>query len=118
MKALLLKIKKFVHLFRAMFPSALPNGMSEFDTWANDIIDLYNFPNNDSIRFALASMIMHSGPTDAYKSKFYFSLMIKSSMAKQIAGAQFQEIKNRQKAEQEALAAKAALDAASNENKQ
>lgn len=118
MNTSILKVKKLFRLIKALFPSALPNGMSDFDVWANDIIDLYNFPNNDSIRFALASMIMHAGPTDAYKSKFYYNLMIKASMSKQVAGAQFQEIKLRQKAEQDALVAKAAEESAKIENKE
>lgn len=105
MKNLLNKIKKVVKLVKAFFPSPVPNGMKEFDTWSLDIIDTYNFPNNDSIRSALAVMIMHDGPTAAYRSKFHWSLMIKASMAKQIASGQFQEIKNRQKAQAELLAA-------------
>jgi len=121
MSTLLKKVTKPVRLLLAFFPSALPVGMSHFHVWADDIIELYGLEKhaaNDSLKFSLATMIMHSGPTDAFKSKFSFLLKLKSAMAKQIAGAHFTEIKLKQKAEQDALAAKAALDAASNENKQ
>ncbi|CAM6005203.1 unnamed protein product [Sphagnum balticum] len=73
-------------------------GMAAFETWAKSIIDTYGFPDNDSIRFALATMIMHSGPTDAYRPKRYFALCVKAGMAKQIASAQFTAIKERQQA--------------------
>ena len=117
MKTVLLKLKKFIRQQISRLPSALPNGMTEFETWASDIIDTYNFPNNDSVRFTLATMIMHSGPSDAFKSKHSFMLMIRASMAKQIAAAQFQEIKNRQKQlEQDALAAAKATEVQSNES--
>ena len=79
-----------------LIPSPVPVGMSEFDAWSKSIIDVYGFPDNDSIRFALATMIMHSGPTSANVSKHYFSLCVKASMAKQIAGGQFQAMKQRQ----------------------
>lgn len=115
-----LKVKKVLRFIRAFFPSAVPIGMTDFDSWAYDIIDLYNLPNNDSVRFALATMIMHSGPTAAYKSKFYFNLMIKASMAKQIASAKFQEIKTKQQeeiAKQKAAEATAIVVPSANESK-
>lgn len=114
MNNLLRKLKKFIKRQRARFPSPVPVGMAEFDTWASDIIDTYSLPDNNSIKFALATMIMHSGPTDAFKSKHYFMLMVKASMSKQIASAQFQEIKLRQQklAEQEAQENAKALEVA------
>lgn len=114
MNTALLKIKKFARLLAAFAPSALPIGMTAFTDWADDIIDLYDLPNNDSIRFSLASMVMHLGPTSAFKPKFHFFLMVRAGMAKQIASANFQEIKFRQQAAYEAQQ-KAAQDAALNE---
>lgn len=98
---------------RAYFPSAVPQGMAEFDIWAKSIITIYDFPDNDSVRFALATMILHSGPTAAYLSKRYLALMVKAGAAKQIAGAQFQEIKQRRVEAEKAEAAKLAEATAS-----
>ncbi len=113
MNKLIKKVSKPFRLLVSLFPTALPVGMTAFNAWADDIIDLYSFPNNDSIKFSLASMVMHLGPTTAFKPKFHFFLMVRSGMSKQIAAATFQEIKNKQ----EALA-KAAQEAATNENEQ
>jgi hypothetical protein len=90
-KAVATPFKKLLNFI----PTPLPVGMTEFDNWAADIISTYGLPNNDSIRFALATMIMHAGPVDASRSKRYFYLAVRASMAKQIAGGQFQAIKER-----------------------
>lgn len=91
------KVVKFFNQIRGLFPSPLPVGVKEFDTWAESIASTYKMPTDimDSIKFTLATLIMHSGPTTAYKSKFYFVLAIRASAAKQIAGNAFREIKER-----------------------
>lgn len=107
MTRLLSAAKKAIAKLRNLFPSPLPVGMAEFETWSLSIVETYDFPNNDSIRFALATMIMHSGPTAAYVSKHHFSLAVKASMAKQIAGGAFHDMKQRQMLAQQAAAQKA-----------
>jgi len=84
--------------------------MTEFDTWANSIINTYTMPTLDeaSIKFGLTTTIMRLGPTEAYKSKYFFVLILKAGASKQIAGAVFEGIKNKQKqAEATAKAAEA-----------
>lgn len=106
--SLLKLIKKSVVKVRNLMPSPLPRGMAEFDAWALSIIDTYDFPNNDSVRFALATMIIHAGPQDDARPKHLFAQAVRASMSKQIAGAQFQDIKQRQIEAQKAEAAKLA----------
>ncbi len=106
---MLLKIKRIISRIRGLFPEALPVGMTEFTLWANKVIRDYNPPGTpDSVKFALATSILHSGPTMAFKSRYHFSLVIRAAAAKQIAGAQFQEIKLRDMARREAEQKKAA----------
>lgn len=100
-------IKRYCLLALALLPSRVPQGRTEFESWASSIISLYGFPDNDSVRFALATMIMHDGPTAAYRPKFRYALMIKAGASKQVASAVFQDIKLRQ-----AEAIKAAAEAA------
>ncbi len=102
-------IKKLVILskyLRAFLPSRLPVGMKEFDDWAESFHEIYTMPtsNKDSVKFTLATIVMHLGSTIAYKSKFFFYLTIQASAAKQVAGTAFYDIKERQKAAE--LAAK------------
>lgn len=103
------KMKTLLNLFLALFPTKLPQGMSEFDTWADSLIAIANFPtsDSDSIKYALATMIMHTGSTTAYKPKMYFIMAIKAGAAKQVASGVFQQIKHRQ-AEAQKKAAEAA----------
>lgn len=96
------KVKVYFTKFLYLFPSRLPVGMAEFDTWAKSILSTYGWPDNDSFRFTLAAMVVNLGPTKAYKSKFFFGLAIHSAAAKQIAGEYFRELKEKQMAEQRA----------------
>lgn len=98
------KLKKLYRQFRGLFPSKLPIGYTEFDAWAQSIICTYPMPtqHRDSILWSLSNMVMHLGPKDAYKSKFFFFLMLHASATKQIAHGIFSEVKTRQKQAEEA----------------
>ncbi len=85
-------VRIFKHT-RGFFPSALPVGVDQFNGFADSIFDLYGLPNLPSYKHAIASIVMHLGPTTAYKSKFFFSLTIKKSMANQIAYEVIQSLK-------------------------
>lgn len=80
----------------AHLPSKLPQGKSEFDVWADDIIETYNMPNNDSIKFALATAVMHLSATDAFKPKAYFGRILIKGASNQVVYAIMQELKVKQ----------------------
>lgn len=84
--------------FVGLFPSALPQGAQEFDSWADSIASTYKLPTNDSdsIKFTLSTIIMHLGPQTAYKAKYYFVTVLRAAAAKQVAAAKFYEIKTKQ----------------------
>lgn len=106
MNTLLQKTKLLFRQLRGFFPSPVPQGMTEFEDWAKSIVDTYPIGADfDSVRFALSAMIINSGPQAAYRSKFAFFLMLRAGMAKQIAGAVFQDIKQRQQAQKAAALA-------------
>lgn len=84
---------KVMKLIRYRFPSKLPTGMTEHETFAASIIETYNFPDNLSYKHTIASMILHLDPLVVRKSKSYFAHAIRKSMANQIAYAKIQEIK-------------------------
>jgi hypothetical protein len=93
-----LKIERLCRLAMALIPTRLPQGMTEFEAWSTDIIDLYGMPDNDSVRFALAAAIPHLNATHAYVSKWYFGRLLLKGAANQIAYAKFQEFKLKQEA--------------------
>ncbi len=96
------KITNVFKKIRALFPSKLPVGMTEFEAWSDSIISLYDLATKDanSVKFTLSTIIMHLGPQTAYKSKFFFYLTLQTAAAKQIAGAAFTKIKEDEKARQ------------------
>lgn len=89
-------MKQLVRHALAHIPTKLPQGMAEFETWSNDIIDLYKMPNNDSIKFALATAVMHLSATDAYKPKAYFGRILIKGAANQIVYAVMNDLKIKQ----------------------
>lgn len=103
------KVSKFFKRLYAFLPTPLPTGAQDFNTWASSVLTLYNFPDNDSTRGALAIMITQLKPTDAWKSKRHFGLSVHTAAAKEIAGNFYYEMKTKYqalaKAEQEKAAA-------------
>lgn len=91
-------IKRLVNKVMGALPSPIPTGTTEFHAWADSIASTYTLPtaDTDSIRYALATMIMHLGPTVAYKPKLYFVFALRAAASKQIAGGVFTEIKQKQ----------------------
>ncbi len=102
-------VKPFRKLL-AFFPTRLPIGPAQFEVWFQDITYLYGLPQNDSVRFALGTMIMHSSPANKpgvvdavvnsgasyYKSKRYFGLTALKGASNQTAHQIMSDCKARQ----------------------
>lgn len=104
---ILTKIKLFFVKLTHFIPTRIPVGIAEFESWSSSIIKTYGFPDNDSIRWALAVKILHDGETKALRAKRYFYLAMHKSMANQVVSQVIQDIKTKQ---QEALAAAQAAE--------
>lgn len=109
MANLIKKIKWFYQYFRGFFPSLLPVGKQEFEAWIQSFLDTYDLPtkNLDSIKFTLTTMVIHLGPQDDRRSKYFFFKSIRAAAAKQLCGAEFHDLKLRQRAAQEEAAKQA-----------
>lgn len=81
---------------------ALPVGVTEFHEWSDEIIRLANAPNNDSTRFALATMILHVTPEKDKVPHSYFVAMLRKSMSNQVAAGIMHDLKAKQEAERAA----------------
>lgn len=79
-------------------PTRLPQGKTAFTEWADDILNTYGLPNNDSTHFALATMVMHLGPSQCFRPKIFFALKCWTAASKEIAHAVMQELKEKQQA--------------------
>jgi len=76
----------------------LPIGRTQFEEWSDRIIrGAMVEAESDSLKFALASMIMTMAPTEAFREDAYFILQLRKSAANQTAHAMMVELKERQK---------------------
>lgn len=104
MSNIILKVKRLYHHAAALVPTKLPRGLKEFDDWANSVIDLYGAPNNDSVKFTLAVMILHLGETTSHKPKLYFGRALGKTMSNQVVSQIIQDLKSKQEAARKAEA--------------
>lgn len=102
-------ILKFFKRILAHIPTKLPQGVQEFHAWADHILDLYNMPNNDSTKNALATMVLHLPSTVAHKAMAFFGRALMKSASNQVVYQVSMDIKAAReaamKAEQEATTA-------------
>lgn len=86
----------------------LPQGGSEFEEWSDRIIGGALIEAEPvSLKFALANMIMHLGPTESHKEDAFFIHQLKKSAANQVANSKIEEYKEVYKKKQEAKAQEA-----------
>jgi hypothetical protein len=114
-------MKRLLKQLLSLLPTKLPVGMTEFNAWADSIIELSgNYADADSMKFALASMVIHLGPQRSSVAKNHFVRSLRKTAANQVAQAVFQDIKIKQqeaaKAAQQAEAT--ALQEATNSGKE
>lgn len=108
-------MKQVLKQVLSLLPSRLPVGVSEFEHWSNSIIELTpGLADDDSIKFALASMIMHLGAQRSSAPKNYFVRSLRKTAANQVAHAVLTEIKIKQ--QEKANADKAASEAKETES--
>ena len=107
-------MKLLVKRILSHLPTPLPVGVTEFNQWADSIIELSGrFADDASLRQALANMVIHASPlkgTDTPRAsipKAFFVKGLRKGAANQVASYVFQEIRTKQMADLEALKAAA-----------
>jgi hypothetical protein len=81
-------------------PTALPVGMDEFHEWADSIIQITGkFADEDSMKYALASQVIHLAHDKAFYPKRFFVNCLRKAAANQVASQVFQDIKLKKDAE-------------------
>lgn len=109
MKRIVLALKSIL----SHFPTKLPVGMNEFNAWADSVIELSGkFADDDSLRFALASMVIHADAKHGSFPKAKFVAQLRKSAANQVASQVFQDIKVKQAEAAKQAEATALLDRA------
>ncbi len=91
-------MKQYFDYLLSYLPRPLPVGMKEFNDWSDRIIKIAGqFADADSMKFALASQIIHLNPQIGFVSDQYFVKSLRKSAANQVASQVFQDIKTKQK---------------------
>lgn len=82
-------------------PRPLPMGVTEFNEWADRIIAGALIPTEDkeTLKAALATMLMSLGPTEDHKPDAYFIHALRKAATNEVAHAMFQEIKKKKEEE-------------------
>jgi hypothetical protein len=113
MKRLILQL---VAKLSSYLPRPLPVGMTEFNKFADSILALSGkYADEDSMKFALASMIIHADSKHGSLSKNYFVVRLRKVAANQVASQVFQDIKAKQAiAQQPGVVTAAKVEAAPN----
>jgi hypothetical protein len=90
MKQLILALKRVL----SHFPTKLPVGTAQFNTFVEDVIELSGqYAEFTSMKFAIASILIHADSSKGALPKNYFVVRLRKSAANQIASQAFQEIK-------------------------
>ena len=92
------KFQQILSRLFAFLPTRLPVGDVQFQAWASSIFWIYGLEDKPSNRHALASLIMHLGPTTAYKPKRYFSFAVMKSLSNETAFETIQRLREEAKA--------------------
>lgn len=97
-------------------PRKLPVGMTQFETFANRVISIAGrFADEDSLKFALATAIIHADAAKGNIPDSFFVQRLRKAAANQVASQVFQDIKVKQVAQQQAALEKQQAEAAAAE---
>lgn len=109
-------MKRFVDFIFSFFPTALPVGMTEFNAWADSIVELTGpIADRDSLIWVASQEIMRLPPGHARVSKRQIVNTLRKFATNQLAAAKVNEIKAAQEAARQAAALKQVEDTAGHE---
>ena len=90
-------MKLLIKRVLSLFPTRLPVGLTEFELWSDSIIELTGkIADRDSMKFAIASMLIHKDASKGRVPKNSFVQGLIKSAANQVASQVFQDIKAKQ----------------------
>lgn len=108
-------LKLLLLRLQSHFATKLPVGTTAFDKWSDSIIELAGpMADRDSMRFAIASILIHADAKHGKLPKAYFINRLIKSAANQVASQVFQDIKKAQEDKQKVEAATVTTDSSSN----
>lgn len=86
------KLKLFCKWVRSFFPEKLPQGMTDFNIFVEDIARLSGLPYNDKLKKVTTMFILQLPPVVSSVSKRYIIKQLQKAAANQVAVAAMKEI--------------------------
>jgi len=84
----------FLKRLLSYLPTQLPTGVTAFDKWVDEIIELTGqLADRDSMKFVICSFVIHLDPDQHRVPKNFFVKRIRVGAAKQIGAYCFGDIK-------------------------
>lgn len=93
-------LKALLALLSSFLPEALPTTDAQLERLCAAISALTGYPNNDSTKFAVATMILHANSNTFKATKRSFVVQLRRAAANQAASNMMHDLKNQQKAEE------------------
>lgn len=91
---------RLIKKWKSFLPEKLPQGMTEFNTWVEDISLLSELPVNDKLKKVVGTLILQLPPTVAHIPKNHIVNLVKKAAANQVSVEVLQLINEKEKAEQ------------------
>jgi len=91
-------IMKLINKLKSYLPTPLPKGLTEFNIWADNIIELSGkYADIDSMKWTLCNIVLSLPTTCNSKPKNHFVKVLHKAAANQVVSYAINEIKDNQK---------------------
>lgn len=98
------RIRPWLNSVLSYLPSSLPQSGLAMDDYIAAVLDLAKVPDNSSFRTAIATQIMHIGPTSDKATKRSFVVALRKAISNQLAYEVIQrEKKHRESVQDQSL---------------
>ena len=94
------RLSNWLIWLNSFIPEKLPQGMTEFNRWVDEISYLSGLPLNDKLRKVISQLIISLPPQMAYVKKRYVVTTIQKAAANQVAFETLSLINEKQQPEQ------------------
>ena len=84
-QSLIQRLSKLFIWLNSFIPEKLPQGMTQFGRWVDEISYLSGLPNNDKLRKVISQLIVSLPPQMAYVQKRFIVKTIQKAAANQVA---------------------------------
>ena len=86
--------------WKSYLPEKLPQGLTEFNNWCEDIAILSELPVNDKLKKVIGTLILQLPPSVAKIPKNHIANLVKKAAANQVSVEVLQTINEKEKAKQ------------------